>query len=91
MKDWIWNFVTPVFHNNKVYDLSDFSSVSQVKFCDVILCNRYYAWYHDYGQTQLISKQLERELRDWFDNYGKPVIQAEYGADTVAGMHVVRG
>ena len=62
----------------------------QVKFCDVILCNRYYAWYHDYGQTQLISKQLERELRGWFDAYGKPVIQAEYGADTVAGMHVVR-
>ncbi|CAH3193309.1 unnamed protein product [Porites evermanni] len=59
-----------------------------VKFCDVILCNRYYAWYHDYGQTQLISKQLERELRGWFDAYGKPVIQAEYGADTVAGMHV---
>ena len=58
--------------------------------CDVIFCNRYYAWYHDYGQTQLISKQLERELRDWFDAHGKPVVQAEYGADTVAGMHVVR-
>ena len=61
-----------------------------MQFCDVIFCNRYYAWYHDFGQTQLISKQLERELRDWFDTYGKPVVQAEYGADTVAGMHVVR-
>ncbi|RMX53791.1 hypothetical protein pdam_00000376 [Pocillopora damicornis] len=60
-----------------------------VQFCDVIFCNRYYAWYHDYGQTQLISKQLERELRDWFDTHSKPVVQAEYGADTVAGMHVV--
>lgn len=59
-----------------------------VQFCDVIFCNRYYAWYHDYGQTQLISKQLERELRDWFDTHSKPVVQAEYGADTVAGMHV---
>lgn len=62
----------------------------QVQFCDVIFCNRYYAWYHDFGQTQLISKQVERELRDWFDAHGKPVVQAEYGADTVAGMHVVR-
>lgn len=61
-----------------------------MQFCDVIFCNRYYAWYHDYGQTQLISKQLERELRDWFDTHSKPVVQAEYGADTVAGMHVVR-
>ena len=68
----------------------DLTFLSQVKFCDVILCNRYYAWYHDFGQTQLISKQLEVELRDWFNNYGKPVIQAEYGADTVSGMHVVR-
>ena len=61
-----------------------------MQFCDVIFCNRYYAWYHDFGQTQLISKQLERELRDWFDAHGKPIVQAEYGADTVAGMHVVR-
>ena len=61
-----------------------------MQFCDVIFCNRYYAWYHDYGQTQLISKQLERELRDWFDTHSKAVVQAEYGADTVAGMHVVR-
>lgn len=61
-----------------------------MQLCDVIFCNRYYAWYHDFGQTQLISKQLERELRDWFDAHGKPVVQAEYGADTVAGMHVVR-
>ena len=61
-----------------------------MQFCDVIFCNRYYAWYHDFGQTQLISKQVERELRDWFDNHGKPVVQAEYGADTVAGMHAVR-
>lgn len=61
-----------------------------MQFCDVIFCNRYYAWYHDFGQTQLISRQLERELRDWFATHGKPVVQAEYGADTVAGMHVVR-
>lgn len=61
-----------------------------MQFCDVIFCNRYYAWYHDFGQTQLISKQVERELRDWFDTHAKPVVQAEYGADTVAGMHVVR-
>lgn len=57
---------------------------------DVILCNRYYAWYQDCGQTQLISLQLEGELRNWFDKFHKPVIQSEYGADTVAGLHMVR-
>ncbi|XP_073257738.1 beta-glucuronidase-like [Porites lutea] len=58
-----------------------------VQFVDVILCNRYYAWYQDCGQTQLISLQLEGELRNWFDKFHKPVIQSEYGADTVAGLH----
>ena len=64
--------------------------VLQVQFVDVILCNRYYAWYHDYGQLQLISRQLEKDLRDWYNEFKKPVVQAEYGADTVAGMHKVR-
>ncbi|XP_031559949.1 beta-glucuronidase-like [Actinia tenebrosa] len=58
------------------------------QFVDVIMCNRYYAWYHDYGQTQLISRQLEKELTDWYNKFNKPVIQAEYGADTVAGLHM---
>ena len=55
----------------------------------MILCNRYYAWYQDCGQTQLISLQLEGELRNWFDTFHKPVMQSEYGADTVAGLHMV--
>ncbi|XP_074636652.1 beta-glucuronidase-like [Acropora palmata] len=59
-----------------------------VQFVDVILCNRYYAWYQDCGQTQLISRQLEIELRNWFDTFHKPVVQSEYGADTVAGLHM---
>ena len=64
-------------------------STRQVQFVDVILCNRYYAWYQDCGQTQLISRQLEIELRNWFDTFHKPVVQSEYGADTVAGLHMV--
>lgn len=58
-----------------------------VQFVDVILCNRYYAWYQDCGQTQLISRQLEIELRNWFNTFHKPVVQSEYGADTIAGLH----
>jgi len=60
-----------------------------VQYVDVILCNRYYAWYQDPGQTELISRQLELELRAWFDKFHKPVVQSEYGADTVAGLHTV--
>lgn len=60
-----------------------------MQYVDVILCNRYYAWYEDYGQTQLISRQLEGELRAWFDTFNKPVAQSEYGAGTIAGFHMV--
>lgn len=59
-----------------------------VQYVDVILCNRYYAWYEDCGQTQLISRQLEGELRAWFDTFNKPVAQSEYGAGTIAGFHM---
>ena len=61
-----------------------------MQFVDVILCNRYYAWYADPGQIELISHQLEGELRNWFDKFQKPVVQSEYGANTVAGLHTVR-
>ena len=56
----------------------------------MILRNRYYSWYHNCGQLQLIGRQLESELRDWYDKFKKPVVQAEYGAGTIAGMHMVR-
>ena len=53
------------------------------------MVNRYYAWYHDPGHLELISRQLEHELTDWYNEFKKPVIQAEYGADAVAGLHIV--
>lgn len=54
---------------------------------DVIGINRYYGWYNDPGQLELVAPQLERELRAWWSLYGKPILLAEYGADTVAGFH----
>lgn len=66
-----------------------FVSLQQVQYVDVILRNSYYAWYKDPGQTQLISRQLEIDLRAWFDKFHKPVVQSEYGADTIAGLHTV--
>ena len=31
--------------------------------------------------------QLERELKEWFKRFKKPVFLTEYGADTIAGLH----
>jgi beta-glucuronidase len=54
---------------------------------DIIGVNRYYGWYNDHGQLGLVRAQLEREFRQWWELYRKPVLLAEYGADTVAGFH----
>lgn len=57
------------------------------KYVDVICVNRYYSWYTDSGDLSLIEYQLEKELRKWYDNYGKPVILSEFGADSISGFH----
>ncbi|XP_048583171.1 beta-glucuronidase isoform X2 [Nematostella vectensis] len=89
-------YFAPIFSETRKLDptrpvtfVTNFKAWSDkvVQFVDVILCNRYYAWYHDFGQTQLISRQLEEELMDWYKTFKKPVVQAEYGADTLAGLH----
>ena len=54
---------------------------------DVIGINRYYGWYNDSGHLELVARQLERELRTWWSLYGKPILLAEYGSDTIAGFH----
>ena len=54
----------------------------------MICHNHYYGWYEDSGHLELISLQLEYDLRQWFDKFQKPYIQSEYGAGTVAGLHM---
>ncbi|XP_052798227.1 beta-glucuronidase-like isoform X2 [Mya arenaria] len=58
-----------------------------VQFVDIILINRYYAWYSDVGHTELIGRQLEYDLREWHAKFDKPIIMSEYGSDTIAGFH----
>lgn len=57
------------------------------KYVDVICVNRYYSWYTDSGDLELIEYQLERDLLAWYTKYKKPVFLTEYGADTIPGFH----
>ncbi|GKX29775.1 beta-glucuronidase [Vallitalea longa] len=54
---------------------------------DVICLNKYYSWYEDCGQLDLIEYQLENELQAWHDKFDLPIIMTEYGADTIQGLH----
>ncbi|KAM5341254.1 hypothetical protein ACJ41O_015363 [Fusarium nematophilum] len=56
---------------------------------DVICLNRYYGWYLNTGDLEAAEQGLEKDLRSWEDKHGKPIIMAEYGADTLAGLHTV--
>jgi hypothetical protein len=45
--------------------------------------------YGDTGRTEVIQLQMPTEVHSWYRKYGKPVLITEYGAGTVAGMHMV--
>ncbi|MDA8374497.1 MAG: beta-glucuronidase [Actinomycetota bacterium] len=67
------------------YTLPDESHVADL--VDVLCVNRYIGWYSDCGDTSLVEKQLEDDLRRWRSLYGKPILITEYGADAVGGFH----
>ncbi|XP_078209981.1 beta-glucuronidase isoform X2 [Callithrix jacchus] len=56
-------------------------------YVDVICVNSYYSWYHDYGHLELIQLQLGTQFENWYKTYHKPIIQSEYGAETIIGFH----
>jgi len=55
---------------------------------DVIFLNRYYSWYSDPGHTELVTAQMVSLLREWRALHSKPLGVAEYGADTMPGLHL---
>lgn len=57
------------------------------KHLDVIMINRYNAWYSDTGYTQMITKVLVNYIEQWAERENKPILISEYGADTVTGLH----
>ncbi|KYO32085.1 beta-glucuronidase [Alligator mississippiensis] len=56
-------------------------------YVDVICVNSYFSWYHDSGHLEVIQLQLNTQFENWYETYHKPIIQSEYGADAVSGLH----
>ncbi|CAG0887871.1 unnamed protein product [Darwinula stevensoni] len=54
---------------------------------DVVSVNRYFGWYEDPGQTEVIGQKVQNEYHAWHAKYHKPVLVTEYGAGAVAGLH----
>ncbi|XP_017839847.1 beta-glucuronidase isoform X2 [Drosophila busckii] len=59
------------------------------QFLDIIGINRYNAWYHSAGRTDMIVNKVFEEVDSWRQEYKKPVILFEYGGDALAGFHML--
>ncbi|XP_059480190.1 beta-glucuronidase-like isoform X2 [Neocloeon triangulifer] len=57
------------------------------QYMDILALNRYFSWYSDTGSLQLIKQQMINEVSQWREEYHKPLLISEYGADCVAGYH----
>lgn len=62
---------------------------SQGQHLDVICFNRYNGWYRETGNLGTIASNVVEEATSWHRKYNKPVLMTEYGADTIAGLHLV--
>jgi beta-glucuronidase len=60
---------------------------SWMEQCDVICMNRYWGWYILGGDLDKAQASLEQELDQTWEQWHKPIIMTEFGADTMAGMH----
>ncbi|XP_030009905.1 beta-glucuronidase isoform X2 [Sphaeramia orbicularis] len=66
---------------------SNYARDKGAPYVDVICVNSYFSWYHDPGHPEVIPIQLNTQFENWYGKYQKPIIQSEYGADAVAGLH----
>jgi beta-glucuronidase len=60
---------------------------SWMEQCDVVCMNRYWGWYVLGGELGKARTSLEQELDRVWEQWHKPIIMTEFGADTMAGMH----
>lgn len=54
---------------------------------DVVSINRYYGWYVLGGRLDEGAAELARELDALHKTFGKPIVIAEFGTDTLPGAH----
>jgi beta-glucuronidase len=56
---------------------------------DIIGVNRYFGWYTDFADLEVIERQLKESLIKYHERFHKPILLSEFGADTIAGIHTL--
>ena len=68
--------LTRACEGNKVGDLVDFIGL-----------NRYFGWYDEIGNIKAAEPLLKRDLEAYYEQFKKPIIMFEFGAEAIEGMH----
>ena len=68
--------LTRACEGNKVGDLVDFIGL-----------NRYFGWYDETGNIKAAEPLLKRDLEAYYEQFRKPIIMFEFGAEAIEGMH----
>ncbi|KAM9004897.1 beta-glucuronidase isoform X2 [Sarcophilus harrisii] len=95
LKSAAYYFKTLITHTKALDPTRPVTFVSNAKpeldlgapYVDVICINSYYSWYHDFGHLEVIRLQANTNFEIWYKLYQKPIIQTEYGADSIPGFH----
>ncbi|GFS74353.1 beta-glucuronidase [Nephila pilipes] len=67
---------------------ADYTKEKAGKYLDFVMLNHYFSWYSDAGSTEVIFPLLVNFMTKAHEVYQKPIMMSEYGADTVAGLHM---
>lgn len=70
--------LTRACEGNKVADLVDFIGL-----------NRYFGWYDEIGNIKAAEPLLKRDLNAYYEQFKKPILMFEFGAEAIEGMHAV--
>ncbi len=89
------NFFKELFSTVKEADNTRLSSIVGVQggpdewlgLSDVVCINRYYGWYSQIGNIEAGAKIFSKELDDLHNQFNKPILVTEFGADAMNGMN----
>jgi beta-glucuronidase len=57
------------------------------EFLDIVCLNRYYGWYIESGQMDAGMARLAADIDAMHEQFKKPIIMTEFGADAMSGHH----
>lgn len=72
-----------------IVEAQEYNVVNSSQYVDVISFNKYYGWYTDGGNLDVVTENVLTAANGWHDRFDKPVMMMEYGADTMEGLHIV--